>query len=354
MKEIELSKRDQEILSAVVRAYIETGEPVGSRAVARRNAEGLSAATIRNVMAELEDRDLLMQPHASAGRVPTDLAYRVYVDSLMKASKLPAAQERLIASSLGDTSNGSQDLFANVSRILSRFSKHLGVVVSPHIARVRLRDVEFVRLAPHRVLVILVAASGMIHNKIVEIPEDHDQEKLDRIGRYLTDEFKGETVPEIRDRILELMGQEKALYDSLLRDALSLGDRSLRIGSETAVPGGDVFVDGAVNLMSEPEFTSIERLKALFRAFEEKHELLLVLNSCLEDQLAGVRVVIGSENPSPIMSECALVASNYGADGQTLGTLGIIGPTRMEYARAIALVDSVAKLFSHALARYPG
>ena len=115
-----------------------------------------------------------------------------------------------------------------------------------------------------------------------------------------------------------------------------------------------MFVDGAVNLMSEPEFTSIERLKALFRAFEEKHDLLLVLNSCLEDRQVGVRVVIGSENPSPVMSECALVASNYGTDGQTLGTLGIIGPTRMEYARAIALVDSVAKLFSHALARYPG
>ncbi|HEY3174357.1 MAG TPA: heat-inducible transcriptional repressor HrcA [Candidatus Polarisedimenticolia bacterium] len=354
MKEIPLDRRDQEILEAVVESYIETGEPVGSRVVSRHNREGLSPATIRNVMADLEEKRLLAHPHTSAGRVPTDTGYRAYVDMLVKNHRLPAVDERLIESYLSANQAEIGELFGNVSKLLSRLSKQLGVVVTPRLSRVRLRDVELVRLGPHRVLVILVSASGMIHNKVVEIEKDHVQEDLDKIGRYLTDEFKGHTLPEIRDRILELMGQEKALYDTLLRDALNLGKAGLEIDPRTGA-AGEIFVDGTANLLSEPEFSSIERLKALFRTFEEKHELLRVLNNCLEEQPEGVvRVVIGSENPSPEMSDCALIASSYGVPGQTLGALGIIGPTRMEYARAIALVDSVARLFSTALTRYQG
>jgi len=354
MKEIELDKRDQEILEAIVKAFIETGEPVGSRTVSRLNREGLSAATIRNVMADLEERNLLAQPHASAGRIPTDLGYRVYVDALARNRRLPAADERLIESSLHEGVGDANELFSNVSKVLSRLSRQMGVVVSPHIAKIRLRDIEFVRLAPRRVLVILVAASGGLHNKVVEIEEDLDQERLDQIGRYLTHEFKSHTLPEIRDRILELMGQEKALYDDLLRDALKLGRAGLDIDSQIESAGADLFVDGTANLLSESDFASLERLRGLFRTFEEKHELLRVLNRCLEQEAKGVRVIIGSENPNPEMSDCALVATGYGMEGQTLGTLGIIGPTRMEYARAIALVDSVARLFSHALSRYQG
>jgi len=354
MKEIMLDKRDQEILEAIVASYVGTGEPVGSRTISRLNREGLSAATIRNVMADLEEKNLLAQPHASAGRIPTDLGYRVYVDSLMKARKLPAADERFIESSLQDPPAEIMSLFSNASKILSRLSKHLGVVVSPHLSRARLRDVEFVRLAPRRVLVILVAASGIIHNKVIEVEQEFEQEKLDRIGKYLTATFKGHTLPEIRDEILELMGQEKALYDDLLRDALELGRAGLEVETRSEEVSGEVFVDGAANLLSDPEFARIERLKGLFRTFEEKHELLRVLNNCLEQQTEGVRVIIGSEISSPEMSDCALIASGYGMEGQTLGTLGIIGPTRMEYARAIALVDSVARLFSAALSRYQG
>ncbi len=346
-----LDKRDQEILEAVVQAYIETGEPVGSRTVSRMNREGLSAATIRNVMADLEDRRLLVQPHASAGRVPTDLAYRIYVDSLMKAPRLSAADQRALESSLQDPPSEVTGLLGSASRVLARLSRNMGVVVSPQIERVRMRDVEFVRLAPRRVLVILVSAEGTIHNKVVEIDVDHDQEKLDTIGRCLTEEFRGHTLPEIRDRLLELMGQEKALYDDLLRDAIRLGQASTRMEPAPEATG-EVFVEGAANLLAEPDFASIERLKSLFRTFEEKHELVRVLNSCLEPGTSGVKVIIGSENPNPQLSGCSLIACSYGAENQTLGTLGIIGPTRIEYARAIALVDSVARMLSGALGRY--
>lgn len=149
-----------------------------------------------------------------------------------------------------------------------------------------------------------------------------------------------------------MMGEEKAQYDTLLREALELGHASLAL--EPAPGAGGVFVDGAANLLSEPSFSSTERLKSLFRTFEEKHELLRVLNSCLEERTGGVRVLIGSENPSPEMSDCTLIASSYGTEGKTVGTLGIIGPTRMQYARAIALVDSMARVLSDALTRYQG
>ncbi|MFQ5702121.1 MAG: heat-inducible transcriptional repressor HrcA, partial [Acidobacteriota bacterium] len=164
MKEIQLDRRGQDVLEAVIVSYTETGEPVGSRTVSRLNREGLSAATIRNVMAELEERDLLSQPHPSAGRVPTDLGYRVYVDSLMKRRRLAHAEEHLIESTLREKRARPDDVFNEVSRILSRLSRHMGVVVSPHFARARLKDAEFVRLGPHRILVIIVAASGMIYN----------------------------------------------------------------------------------------------------------------------------------------------------------------------------------------------
>lgn len=354
MKPQTLDKRDQEILEAIVDSYVETGEPVGSGTIARRSREGLSPATIRNVMANLEERDLISQPHTSAGRVPTDLGYRVYVDSLMRARPLRPAEQRLIESSFQDQRPEFSELLSSVSRILSRFSKHMGVVVSPHIARAHVRDIEFVRLAKSHLLVIVVAVSGMIYNKVVQIEEDFPQEKLDWIGRYLTSTFKGRTLPEIRDRILEMMGQEKALYDELLSDALKVGSAGLGEADNEEEAGAEVFVDGTSNLLSEPEFARVERLRTLFRTFEEKHELLRVLNSCLERQASGVRVIIGSENPSPEMSDCTLITSNYAMEGETLGTLGIIGPTRMEYARAIALVDSVARLFSAALRRYPG
>ena len=353
MKELELDRRDQEVLEAIVRSYIQTGEPVGSRTISMRSREGLSAATIRNVMADLEEKTLLTQPHTSAGRVPTDLAYRVYVDSLMKARRLPAIEERLIESSLGESHTEVGDLFASVSKVLSRLSRHMGVVVTPHIARVRLRDLEFVRLGPHRVLVVIVGASGVIYNKMVEIPEDHDQEKLDAIGRRLTKEFRGHTIPEVRDIILERMSEEKASFDALLRDALSVARAGLEIVPEEAGRLGDVFIDGTANLLSEPEFSSADRLQSLVRTIEEKHELLKLLNGCLEDP-TGVRVMIGSEVHSPDMNDCALIAATYGTEGQTLGALGIIGPTRMEYSHSIALVESVARLFSRALSRYEG
>ena len=345
-----LDRRSQEVLEAVVKAYVESGEPVGSKTVSNLSTERVSSATIRNVMAELEERGLLSQPHTSAGRIPTDLGYRVYVDSL-GAKPLGRSEERLIETSLHEQQTEANELFTAVSRILAKFSRHLGVVVSPHMDRVRLRDIEFVRLGPKRVLVIVVAGSGMLHNKVIQIEDDFDQEWLDKIGQYLTTTFKGLTLPEIRDRILELMGEEKALYDQLLGDALRLGRAGLDPVQSEA---GEVFLGGTTNLLAEPEFGRIERLRSLFKTFEEKHELLRVLNICLEQQPAGVQVFIGSENASPNMSDCSLVTSSYGLKGQSLGTLGIIGPTRMEYARAIALVDSVARLFSQALSRYPG
>jgi heat-inducible transcriptional repressor len=354
MTEIPLDRRAQEILGAVVEQYVQSGEPVGSRTLAQRNPERLSPATIRNTMADLEQLGLLEQPHTSAGRVPTELGYRVYVNNLMHDRPIGRSEEKLIQESLGHPGADASQLFAQVSRVLSQISHQIGVVITPNISRVRLKHLEFVRLAPRRCVAIIVAESGVIHNKVFETEEDYAQDQLDGAGRFLTETFQGMTLPETRERILAMLTEEKALYDRMLHDALTLGSASVE--GTVAVAGladsHHVFLDGASNLIDKPEFADAERLKAIFRAFEQKHDILRILNRCIEEAQPGVRVLIGSETDLPDLNQCTLITSTYGPEGAPLGALGVLGPTRMEYAKAVALVDYVSRFFGSLLKPY--
>lgn len=351
MNEISLDRRAQEILGAVVEQYVQSGEPVGSRTLSQRSPEHLSAATIRNTMADLEQLGLLEQPHTSAGRIPTELGYRVYVNNLMHDRPIARSEERFIQESLGHPGADASQLFAQVSRVLSQLSNQIGVVITPNISRVRLKHLEFVKLAPQRTVAIIVAETGVIHNKVFETEEDYAQDQLDRAGRFLTETFQGMTLPETRERILAMMAEEKALYDRLLRDALTLGSASV---DETvpAAEGHHVFLEGASNFLDKPEFADAERLKAIFRTFEEKHHILRILNRCIDEAHPGVRVLIGSETDLPELNQCTLITSTYGLEGAPLGALGVLGPTRMEYAKAVALVDYVSRFFGSLLKPY--
>jgi heat-inducible transcriptional repressor len=349
--DINLDRREQQILHAAIEEHVSSGEPVSSRTLSRRGSERLSAATIRNTMANLEEMGLLEQPHASAGRVPTELGYRVYVDNLMRRSRVAPADERFIQQSLESPVTDVSEMFAQVSRVLSKLSHQVGVVVTPNISSVRLKHIEFVRLAPRRVVAIVVAASGVIHNKVFETEDDYGQEQLDKSGRYLTDTFQGDTLPEMREKILEMEAKEKATYDRLVGDALALGQASM----EEATGDADVnhvFLDGASNLLSVPEFTDILKLQGILRTLDERHQLVRLLNRCIEERESGVRVLIGSETDLPDLNDCTLITSAYGTGGSTRGVLGVIGPTRMEYARAVALVDYVSRFFGGLLTRY--
>ncbi len=344
--------RGQAILSAVIKEHLKTGEPVGSRTISDRfaHAAGWSSATIRNAMGELEEAGLVEQPHTSAGRVPTDKGYRFYVDHMLGETRLSktdmAAINRFLGASTGGDARATPDrLMEKTSHLLSALSQNVGIVISPSLADNVLQHIEFMRLADNRILVVLVSAPNIIHNKIIRIEDELSQAELEQTARYLNTEFGGKSLVAIRAEIFELMREEKALYDKLLMNAILLCDRSLE-GEEATT--GEVYVDGASNILNKPDFSDAERMRELFRTFEEKSRLIKILNECVtrDQPFAGdVQVVIGREHIAPSMQACTLITAPYHIGlGDATGTLGVVGPMRIEYERMVAVVNYVARL----------
>jgi heat-inducible transcriptional repressor len=343
--EPDLDRRNREVLRAVIRNFIETGEPVGSRTIAKLYEERLSAATIRNIMADLEEAGFLMQPHTSAGRVPTDRGYRYYVDSLLSEAEIPRSDREKVAEVFSQPRNLS-DAMEEISRLLSRLTRQVGFVVASHEKAAALRHIEFVSLGPGRVLAVLVDQTGVLHHRLADNPEDLPQEELDRIGRYLTEEFQGRNLPEIRSALLERMRQEKDAFDSLLQRAIALGEQVLR-EPETA---SQVYVQGTPNILQQHDLGE-EEMRRLFETFEAKGRMVQILDEVMASD--DLKVIIGSEHPDPALAHVSLVASPYKIGDRRGGALGILGPTRMEYARAIALVDYISKVLSRILTGPP-
>jgi heat-inducible transcriptional repressor len=345
---IDLDAREEAVLKSVISQHILTGEPIGSRAVSKRPRLDLSPATIRGVMAELEERGLLTQPHVSAGRLPTVKAYRVYVDHMIGRPKMAADQTVAIEKAMGGHQGEIAELLEEASRQLSRFSNQVGVVLAPELRRIVVEHLEFVRLDLHRVVAILVGRSGVVHNRILEVDEPLGQGELDSIGRYLSEEFRGLTLAQMRRKLERRLSEERAVYDRLVGRGLDLGRRALAAEEAEA----EMFVDGTSNLLDQPEFSADpERIKGLMRALDRKKTLIDLLGRVLED--GGLQVIIGDELPEPGLARCSLVAAPYGAGGRVMGTLGIVGPTRMEYAQAVALVEYLAQVLSRYFSR-PG
>lgn len=343
--------RGQAILSAIIGEHLITGEPVGSKTIAERfvASYGLSSATIRNVMGELEERGLLEQPHTSAGRVPTDKGYRFYVDNLLGILRLSDDDLRFIGEQFGsledEFSETPDRLMERTSHLLSALSNNIGIVVSPSFAQDRLQHIEFVNLSDRRILVVLVSAPNIVHNKIIRLRETFPQDDLDRTARYLNAEFGGKSLAEIRVEILRLMHEEKSLFDKLLQTAIILCSQSIENEDENL---GEVYVDGTSNILTKRDFADMDRLRELLRTIEEKSRLMRILNQCVDRESTakgGVQVIIGSENASSTLSDCTLITAPYRiGGGSAIGTLSVLGPTRIEYARIISIVGYVARI----------
>jgi heat-inducible transcriptional repressor len=346
--------RGRAVLSAIIKEHLVTGEAVGSRILSDRfeHASGWSSATIRNVMSELEESGLVEQPHTSAGRVPTDKGYRYYVDHMLGEARLSDADLKAIDALLYafDSGAGADRLMERASHALSALSENVGIVISPSLAENCLKHIEFVQLADKRILVVLVSSANIIHNKIIRVDEALTQDELDRTARYLTTEFSGKSLIAIRAKILELMSEEKALYDRLLRNAILLCDMSLE---GEAVESPNIYVDGASNILAKPDFVDIERMRELFRTFEEKSRLIRILNECISRDAASpgsVHIVIGREHLAPSMQNCALITAPYRIRGdEGVGTIGVVGPMRIEYSRMMAMVNYMARLIERRL-----
>ena len=335
----QLDDRARDILKLIIRAYVNSGEPVGSRTLAKSMDWKFSPATIRNIMADLEEEGYLAQPHTSAGRIPSERGYRFYVDRLAESGKVSKSDERYINRMLAD-SETPEDVMSRASVILSTISKNIGLVIAPPMGATILKHIEFVDLGDGKILVVFVSKTGLLQRKLIRVTERYTQEELDKASRYLVEKFSGKTLTEIRSDLLQAMQLERTLFDRMLTLLRTWGDTL----QEEAVPDS-IYLQGTANILSQPEFADVERMRTLFQMFEEKSRLVKILNECISSNPPErVKISIGSELGIPDMRDFTLIASSYASNDRTPGFLGIIGPTRMEYERGISIVSYLGRL----------
>jgi len=340
-----LGERQRQVLSTLIRLYVSTGHPVASKAVVEQFPEALSPATIRNVMAELEVAGLLFQPHTSAGRVPTNKAYRVYVDSILGTARLSPSLGRHIEDVLVAGPTDPEQLMSRASRVLSEASDNIGLVLGPKLEEKLLEHIQFVKLPGERVLAVIVSRPDLVENKVVPLDEDIPQAELERAAHFLNTEFRGWSLQTIRLEFFKRLEEEQARYSRLLQTVATL----LLWGALASEDPGPVFVEGTARILDRPEFGDVYRVKELLAALEEKARLVKIISSCLRASSSGVGVVIGQENPDHAIRHCSFVVAPLRYRERVVGALGVVGPTRMEYDRAITTVDYVAHLCSRLL-----
>ena len=335
--------RSKRVLAALVRQYIATGEPIASAVLVTSAGLGVSSATVRHLLVRLEDEGYLHQPHTSAGRVPTDLGYRFYVDLLLEQRRPRRSASRLEARLRRDTSASMIDsLLPQVSHVLSQVSRSVGFAVRPANEAAVFDRVEFVPLSSERVLVVIVARGGHVIQKVINVAESLQADDLREAANYLNAEFSGMPLNRAREAVLERINEERLLYDALLA-------RAMRLATSTFSDLPDeqeIYVEGAASLLEASEGLTLQTLHALVQMIEEKQKLVRLLNEYIDGP--GLTVVIGAEHQEPNLRPFSLIASTYD-DGSGIGTVGIIGPTRMHYSRAIAMVDDAADTVSRVL-----
>jgi len=343
---MELSDRSRRLLAALIREYIETGEPVSSQILVRRAGVGVSSATVRNVLVQLEEMGYVHQPHTSAGRVPTDRGYRFFVDLLLDSRRSARALPAMEAELRHEAGRAPlmDILFAKASHVVSRASGQVAFTFASAAGAIFQR-IEFVPLGDTRVLVVVVARGNQVSQKVVDTGESLRPHELVQAANYLNTEFAGLPMPAVREAVLARLTQERTLYDQLLSRALRLARTSFDDLAEEA----HLFVEGAATLIGDARQhggVSLETLRALLRMMEEKERLLHLLTQYIDGP--GLTVVIGAEHTTPDLWPFSLVASTY-VDGSTTGTVGVIGLTRMHYSRAISVVDGAAQAVSRLL-----
>lgn len=335
-----LDPRARQLLRSLVHEYIEHGEPVGSRTLARQSGLDVSAATIRNIMSDLEELGLVAAPHTSAGRVPTSHGYRVFVDSLIEVPQPDEALVRSLSLQLPQ-GQGTQGLLAGASEMLSSMSHSVGVVTVPQRAAFAFRHIEFVPIDAHRVLVVLVFMDHEVQNRIIQTKRAYSPEELEQTSNFLNRHYAGRTWPDIRAALLRELRDTRSELERILAAAVELSEQVLPEGDD------DVLMAGQTRLMGSPDMADVERLRSLFDAFARKREILGLLERCSRAQ--GVRIFIGEETGLAPLGGCTVVTAPYAVNGRVLGVLGVIGPNRMAYEQVIPMVQATATLVGQAL-----
>ncbi|MDH3513570.1 MAG: heat-inducible transcriptional repressor HrcA [Gammaproteobacteria bacterium] len=338
-----LDARAEILLKALIERYIAEGQPVGSRTLARQAGLDLSSATVRNVMADLEEMGLLRSPHTSAGRIPTERGYRVFVDTLMRIKPLNLAElQKLEHDLLAD--HDQQHLIENASHLLSEVCKLAGIVMMPRREdQMAFRHIDFVNLSARRVLVILVTHDGQVHNRIIQADRDYSPAELVQSANYFNETYAGVSMGDVKRTLLKEIQQDSDDMQRIMQVAVSMAREALSDEDQS----DELVVSGESNLMDFPELGDVRKLRKLFDAFSAKRDLLHLLDQSM--RTGGIKIFIGSESGYDVLADCSVVTAPYSADGRVVGTLGVIGPTRMAYEQVISIVDITARLLSGAL-----
>jgi len=337
-------RRNRQVLADIVRTYIETGEPVSSRAISKRYEEPLSTATIRSVMADLEDGGYLYQPHTSAGRVPTAAAYRFFAQEIASQATLSLEDKEWIKREMGGGSTPAE-VTERAGHVLAEVSKGLGIVVSPPLRKAVLEHARMWLIPDGRVVVVLISPGGNTRDKVLRPSRLFTQQELDATADFLNRQYIGWTLEAIRTDLLQKLANERERYETLAQSALTLCDPAI-LGDS---PQSQIYVEGTAQIVTAPEFADQAQLGELLAAIEEKHRLITVLNACIETP-EPVFVQIGVKEISP-GENIALISAPYSTYDKGQGSLGVLGPTRMHYERAMTAVAYVAQLFSEALSK---
>ncbi|MCP1726999.1 heat-inducible transcriptional repressor [Natronospira proteinivora] len=339
-----LSNRAQHLLKTLVERYIHEGQPVGSRSLSRQSGLSLSPASVRNVMADLEEMGFVQSPHTSAGRIPTVKGYRFFVDTLLTVKKLNRREVSRLELGLRNEDGDYQSLISSASNLLSGVTRLAGVVTLPRRERSSWQQIEFLPLSETRVLAVVVFSDQDVQNRILHLEGGYDRDQLQKAANYLNAQFSGRDLTEVRRALLDEMQQARESMNELMLTAINMAEEVFT--DEDSDDDGYVMA-GETNLMEFAELSDVEKLRRLFGAFNQKRDILHLLDQAVAAD--GVQIFIGEESGYQVLDDCSVVTAPYAADDQVVGVLGVIGPTRMAYERVIPVVDMTARLLGHAL-----
>ncbi|NIM57593.1 MAG: heat-inducible transcription repressor HrcA [Candidatus Aminicenantes bacterium] len=338
-----LREKDRRILNLIVESYLKTGKPISSGYIAQRSPLSVSSATVRNIMSKLEERGFLSQPHTSAGRVPTDKGLRHYVNSLFDEVIIPEKKIDLLSENLVLQKGDFHSFLNQVSGILADYSDNLGFVLSPRISKVNFKHIRFIKISEVKIMIILVTPSNFVLTEIVQTDSYFTQAELDKASQYINQSFRNKNLHFVRDYLLHELPKYKLKYETIIDRLTTL----LKAYISQEESENQIFFQGTPKLLEKHDLFEMEKLQSLFQNFEEKAKLARLLSDFIS--LERVKVMIGSELEIPDISDCSLILSHYGYHSQVLGSLGIIGPKRIQYKKIIPLVDSIAKSLSQTI-----
>jgi heat-inducible transcriptional repressor len=338
-----LREKDRRILNLIVESYLKTGKPLSSGYIAQRSPMSISSATVRNIMSKLEELDFLSQPHTSAGRVPTDKGLRHYVNNLFEEATIPEMKIDLLSENLILQEGDFPSFLNQVSKILADYSDNLGFVLSPRISLINFKHVRFIKISEVKVMIILITPSNFVLTEIVQTNTYFTQTELDTASQYINQSFRSKNLHFIRDYLLHELPKYKLKYETMIDKLITLLKAYISYEEQKS----EIFFQGTPKLLEKHDLFDMEKLKSLFQNFEEKAKLAKLLSDFIS--FDRVKVMIGSELDIPDISDCSLILSHYGYHSQVLGSLGIIGPKRIQYKKIIPLVDCMAKSLSQTI-----